>query len=58
LHKRAKVAVPGKQHYLVDLSGKFHCIHGEFDAHAALEPATPLAIVELFGWFCNTVKPL
>src|SRR6266403_1793170 len=53
LHKRAKVAVPGKQHYLVELSGKFHRIHCEFDTHAALEPATALAIVELFGWFDN-----
>src|SRR6266550_2550538 len=53
LHKCAKIAVPGKQHYLIELFGQFHCIHGEFDAHAALEPATPLAIVELFGWFCN-----
>src|SRR6266576_4136386 len=53
LHKRAKVAVARKQHYLVELSGKFHRIHCEFDAHAALEPATALAILELFGWFCN-----
>ena len=36
LHKHAKVAVPGKQHDLVELSGKFHCIHGEFDTQLRL----------------------
>src|SRR6266404_2067101 len=58
LHKGAKVAVARKQHYLVDLFVKFHCIHREFDAHVALEPATALAIVELFGWFCNHSEAL
>jgi len=45
MDKRAKIAVSGKQHDLVDMLGKFHRIDREFDVHATLELA---ATIELF----------
>lgn len=59
LHKRAKVAVAGKQRYLVKLSGKFHCTHREFDAHVlCLNLRRPSPSSNSLARLVTTVKPL
>jgi hypothetical protein len=51
--QRAKIAVTGKQHDVIDMFCHPKGVNYEFDAHASLELAASLAIVELFCWFRN-----
>ena len=47
LHQRAKVAVAGEQHHLVDVFGEFHGVDRKLDVHVTLHLA-PAAGVDEF----------
>src|SRR6478736_6433356 len=48
-NQRAKIAVTGKQHDLVDVLGELHGIDGEFDVHIALHLAAAAGVDEFLG---------
>jgi hypothetical protein len=56
--QRAEIAVAGEQHDLIDMLDELHRIDREFDAHATLELAATLAVVELFCWLRNDGKAI
>ena len=51
IEQRAEIPIAGKQHDVIDLVCDLQGVDSKFDAHAALELAASLAIVELFCWF-------
>ena len=56
--QRAEIPIAGKQHDVIDLVCDLKRVDSKFDAHAALELAASLAIVELFCWFRNDGKTI
>src|SRR5882757_6324159 len=48
-NQRAKIAVTGKQHDLIDMLGELHGIDGEFDVHIALYLAAAAGVDEFLG---------
>ena len=48
-HQRAKIAVTGKQHDLIDMLGEFKCIDRKLDVHVAFHFAAAAGVGEFFG---------
>ena len=49
LDQRAEIAVPGKQHHVVDVRGDLHGVDRELDIHVAFDLAAAGLIDEFFG---------